>query len=73
MNREAIRVSDLTRGIAQRAGALLANARMSSVHAVDAFVVATALEFELSVIATGDVKDVKQLAAPYPQIVLMAL
>ena len=73
LSREAIRVSDLTRGIAQRAGALLANARMSSVHAVDAFVVATALEFELSVIATGDVKDVKQLAAPYPQIVLMAL
>jgi hypothetical protein len=33
--------------IAQRAGGLLARARMSSDRAVDAFVVATALEFDV--------------------------
>jgi hypothetical protein len=73
LKREAFRVADLTREIAQRAGALLANARMSSTNAIDAFVVATALEFELSVIATGDRKDLARLAAPYRQISLMEL
>src|SRR6186713_117228 len=44
LNRQAIQVADLTRSIAQRAGTLLAKARMSSSNAIDAFVVATALE-----------------------------
>ena len=73
MRREAIRVSDLTREIAQRAGALLAKASMSSANAVDAFVVATALEFETSVIATGDAKDLTRLSAPYRQVTVMQL
>jgi hypothetical protein len=73
LNREAIRVADLTRQIAQRAGSLLARARMSSDRAVDAFVVATALEFEVSIIATGDVDDLARLAAPYDQVTLMQL
>ena len=73
LNREAIRVLNLTRAIAQRAGALLAKARMSSENAIDAFVVATALEFDLSVIATGDAKDLARLSAPYGQISLMQL
>ena len=62
LNRDVARVVDLTRPIAQRSGALLAAARMSSAHAVDAFVVSTALEFEHALIATGDPKDIKRLA-----------
>ena len=73
LNREAVRVTELTREIAQVAGALLAKARMSSANAIDAFVVATALEFERSVIATGDAKDIRRLSAPYSQISLMLL
>ena len=73
LNREAIRVAELTREIAQTAGALLAKARMSSANAIDAFVVATALGFERSVIATGDAKDIRRLSASYSQISLMLL
>ncbi|HMR04291.1 MAG TPA: PIN domain-containing protein [Polyangiaceae bacterium] len=60
-----IGVVDLTRSIAQRAGALLAKAKLSSAHAIDAFVVATALEFETAVIATGDQADMQRLAARF--------
>jgi hypothetical protein len=70
---EAIRVAELTRAIAQRAGSLLARARLPSASAIDAFVVATALEFETSVIATGDAKDLTRLSAPYSQVSLMEL
>jgi len=73
LNRGAIVVTDLTREIAQRAGALLTRARMSSANAIDAFVVATALEFETAVIASGDTADLSRLAAPYRQISLMRL
>ena len=73
LNRGAIVVADLTREIAQRAGALLTRARMSSVNAIDAFVVATALEFDTAVIASGDAADLARLAAPYRQISLMRL
>jgi hypothetical protein len=73
LNRDVARVIDLTRAIAQRAGALLAAARLSSAHAVDAFLVATALEFERALIASGDPKDVKRLAAGHPQISVLEL
>lgn len=73
LNRGAIVVADLTREISQRAGALLARARMSSSAAVDAFVVATALEFDTAVIASGDTADLARLAAPYRQLSLMPL
>ena len=73
LNRDAVRVVDLTTQMAQRAGSLLTAASMSSVHSIDAFVVATALGFEAAVIATGDPKDLRRLAAPYRQISLMAL
>jgi len=46
---------------------------MSSAHAVDAFVVATALDFERALIASGDPKDIKRLAADHPQISVLAL
>jgi predicted nucleic acid-binding protein len=71
--RDALRVLDLTRQIAQRASGLLARARMSSDRAVDAFVVATALEFDVSIIATADVDDLARLSAPYGQVTLMQL
>jgi hypothetical protein len=40
---------------------------------VDAFVVATALSFERAIIATGDVDDIRRLAAPYSQIAVYGL
>jgi hypothetical protein len=73
LNREAIRVADLTRKTAQRAGALLKKASMSSANAVDAFVVATALEFESAVIATGDPEDIKRLSVTFSRISLVVL
>jgi predicted nucleic acid-binding protein len=60
-----IAVCDLTRSIAQRAGVLLSKAKLSSRYAVDSFVVATALEFDAAVIATGDPDDIRRLAAGY--------
>jgi hypothetical protein len=68
-----IGIADLTRHIAQRAGHILANARLSSAHAVDAFVVSTALEFDAAVIATGDPNDMRRLAARAPRIRVFAL
>lgn len=73
LNRDFAKVVDLSRPIAQRAGSLLAAARMSSAHAVDAFVVAVALEFDLSIIASGDPKDIKRLAANHPQVSVLPL
>jgi len=66
-------VVELTREIAQRAGALLARTHMASSNAIDAFVVATALEFDTAVIASADAADLARLAAPYRQISLMQL
>lgn len=66
-------VCDLTQQIARRAGHLLAKAKLSSAHAVDAFVVATALSFEKSVIATGDPGDIQRLAAPHRRISVLGL
>ena len=63
-----ILVCDMGRDIAQQAGDILYRRKMSSQHAVDAFVVATALSFESAVIATGDPKDIQNMAAPYRQI-----
>src|SRR5690606_28392243 len=61
LNNKGISVFDLTRDVAQRAGGLLAKAKLVSEHAVDAFVVSTALEFDSAIIATGDPKDIKRL------------
>jgi len=68
-----VAVCDLTRAIAQRAGQLLSRARLSSAHAVDAFVVATALEFEAAVIATSDPLDIRRLASPFRHLRVFAL
>jgi predicted nucleic acid-binding protein len=63
LNRRGIEVVTLNAATARRAGALLGRARMSSKNAVDAFVVATALDYASSVIATHDPKDIARLAA----------
>jgi len=61
-------VHELSRATAQRAGEILAKAKLSSVHAVDAFVVATAAEYDAAVIATGDGEDIRRLATSYRSI-----
>jgi hypothetical protein len=54
-------VLDLKAGPARRPGALLRRAKLGSTHAVDAFVVAMALEFGTAAIATGDPGDIGRL------------
>lgn len=61
LKRGAVHVADLTQEVAQPG------------KRIDAFVGATALEFESAVIATGDAQDIKRLAAPYGRISLMQL
>jgi hypothetical protein len=73
LNGRGIGVSDLTRPIAQRAGQLLARVKLSSTHAIEAFVVAFALQFEHALIATGDPADIERLAAPFRQVHVLAL
>lgn len=73
LNKPGVGVSELTRVVAQRAGHLLARLELSSAHAVDAFVVATALQFDTALIATGDPDDIRRLAAPYRQVGVLAL
>jgi predicted nucleic acid-binding protein len=73
LNDRGIVVCALTRSIAQRAGGLLAKAKLSSEHAVDAFVVATALDFESAVIATGDPSDIRRLSSAQRQLRVFAL
>jgi predicted nucleic acid-binding protein len=66
-------VCAVTRSIAQRAGGLLAKAKLSSEHAVDAFVVATALDFDGAVIATGDAGDIRRLSSAHRRLRVFAL
>lgn len=71
LKREAIRVVELTRQTAQRAGAPLEKAGLPSRYAVDAFVVSTALECDSAVIATGDVEDLRRLSGSIHHVTLM--
>jgi len=73
LSNPGVRVAELTRNAAQQAGHLLAKLKLSSAHAVDAFVVATALQFDTAVIATGDPDDLRRLAAPFRRIGIFAL
>ena len=73
LNNPGVGVAELTRPAAQQAGHLLARLKLSSAHAIDAFVVATALQFETAVIATGDPDDIRRLAAPFPRVGVLAL
>ncbi len=73
LNNLGVGVYELNRVVAQQAGHLLARAKLSSTHAIDAFVVATALQFDVAVIATGDPTDIRRLAAPFSRIGILAL
>jgi predicted nucleic acid-binding protein len=73
LNARGIRVVDLTRSLAQEAGALLTRSRLSSTHAVDAFVVATAAAFDKAVIATGDAKDIRRLSSHHRHVSVFAI
>jgi len=73
LNNPGIRVADLTRAVAQQAGQMLARLKLSSAHAIDAFVVATAAQFDAAVIATGDPDDIRRIAAPFRKIGIFAL
>jgi hypothetical protein len=66
-------VVDLAANTARRAGALLARARLGSAHAVDAFVVATAIEFGSAVIATGDPEDIGRLSSGLRNVRVFAI
>jgi predicted nucleic acid-binding protein len=68
-----IAVAPLTASIARRAGALLAKGKLSSAHAVDAFVVATAVELGSCIIATHDPSDLKRLAAGFRDVQVFAI
>lgn len=73
LNGRGILVVDLVASTARRAGALLARARLGSAHAVDAFVVATAIEFGSAVIATGDPEDMGRLSAGLRNVRVFAI
>ena len=73
LNGRGIVVVDLTASVARRAGTLLARAGLGSEHAVDAFVVASALELAPAVIATGDPDDLRRLAAGSANLRIFAL
>jgi predicted nucleic acid-binding protein len=73
LNGRGIEAVNLTPDFARRAGGLLAKAKLGSAHAVDAFVVATALEFGSAVIATGDPEDISRLASGHRQIRVFAI
>jgi predicted nucleic acid-binding protein len=73
LNGRGIGVVELTGAVARRAGRLLARAGLGSAHAIDAFVVATALELGLAVIATGDPDDLARLAKGAPGLRIFAI
>ncbi|MBX3200245.1 MAG: PIN domain-containing protein [Labilithrix sp.] len=73
LNDRGIVVTPLTASIARRAGALLARAKLGSAHAVDAFVVATALELGPAIVATHDPDDMKRLSAGFRDVRVVAI
>jgi predicted nucleic acid-binding protein len=73
LNNPGVRVVELSRSAAQQAGHMLARHKLASAHAIDAFVVAIALQFDTAVIATADPKDIRRLAAPFSRIGIFAL
>jgi hypothetical protein len=73
LNGRGIVVVELVANAARRAGALLARARLGSAHAVDAFVVATAIEFGSAVIATCDPDDIGRLSVDLRDVRVFSL
>lgn len=73
LNGRGLLAVSLTQEISRAAGHLLAKARLGSSHAVDAFVVATAMRFDAALIATGDPKDIKRLVGNQPHVKVFAI
>lgn len=73
LNNPGVGVVELTRKSAQQAGQMLARLKLSSAHAIDAFVVAAALQFDTAVIATADPKNIRRLSAPFSKVGIFAL
>ena len=73
LNARGIEVIELTGAMARTAGALLKKAKLSSAHAVDAFVVATARTYRTAVIATHDPDDLERLASGLRTITIFAI
>jgi predicted nucleic acid-binding protein len=59
--------------IARTAGALLGRDGLDSCHAVDAFVIATAIELGVAVVCTGDPDDLDSLAREHENVVVLGL
>ena len=51
----------------------VARRKLSLTRAIDAFVVATSLQFDAAVIATGDPDDIRRLASPLRHVRVFAL
>lgn len=68
LNGKGLIVVPLAQDIARTAGGLLARAKLGSAHAVDAFVVATAMSFGAALIATGDPQDIRRLASGHSNV-----
>jgi predicted nucleic acid-binding protein len=60
-------VALVTEAVAREVGRLLARARVANAT-IDALVVATAARREPTIILTGDVDDIRALAAGYPHV-----
>ena len=73
LNERGIEVIDLTGAMARTAGGLLKKAKLGSAHAVDAFVVATALAYRSAVIATHDPDDLRHLATGHRTITIFTV
>ena len=73
LNGRGIEVVDLTGAMARTAGVLLKKAKLGSAHAVDAFVVATALTYRSAVIATHDPDDLLLLASGHRGLTIFAV
>jgi hypothetical protein len=52
---------------------LLARAKLSSAHAVDAFVVATAIELGPAIVATHDPTDMKKLSTGFRDLRIVSI
>ncbi len=63
----------VTRRVARVAGTLLGREGLDSCHAVDAFVVATAVRLGGGVIATHDPTDLARLAQAHPNVKVAAI
>jgi predicted nucleic acid-binding protein len=71
--RQVGRVVPTGRAVARRAGALLFAAKLDSSHAIDAFVVATAVALGGALVATSDPEDIAHLASGHPNVTTLAL